>query len=52
MTRKTKYDHFKPVHTIPLHICFHPSQQNTITGKLTEGMMEAVFARARALVER
>jgi uracil-DNA glycosylase len=29
--------------------CFHPSQQNTFTGKLTEGMMEAVFERAREL---
>jgi len=30
--------------------CFHPSQQNTFTGKLTRQMTDEVFIRARALV--
>jgi uracil-DNA glycosylase len=32
--------------------CYHPSRQNTNTGKLTAPMMRAVFERARGIIRQ
>jgi uracil-DNA glycosylase family 4 len=45
---KPKFTHGSEVDigTVALMGCYHPSQQNTFTGKLTESMFDAVMRRA------
>jgi uracil-DNA glycosylase len=38
-----------PHGTVTVIGCFHPSQQNTFTGKLTAPMLDAVLARAKSI---
>jgi uracil-DNA glycosylase family 4 len=50
-TPRPKFGHAVEVATAKVIVvgCYHPSQQNTFTGKLTAGMLDAVFLRARAV---
>jgi len=48
--------HFRldpPSATGPRHLlgCYHPSRQNTQTGRLTPAMMNEVFSLAKSLIE-
>jgi uracil-DNA glycosylase family 4 len=48
---RPRFAHGAEVHAEPWSMIgsFHPSQQNTFTGRLTEEMTDAVFVRARQL---
>ena len=37
---------------VTLIACYHPSQQNTFTGKLTRPMLRGVFTQARRILDR
>jgi uracil-DNA glycosylase family 4 len=49
-----RFGHGREAAVGPYHLlgCFHPSQQNTFTGRLTADMIDAVLRRARALIGR
>ena len=51
ITPKPRFGHGAEAEAGPYRVvgCFHPSQQNTFTGKLTPAMLDDVIGRARAL---
>jgi uracil-DNA glycosylase family 4 len=51
---RPRFGHLAEVRVGPFVLlgCFHPSQQNTFTGKLTPTMLDEVFERARELSGR
>lgn len=54
-TRRMKFGHGVSVTTpsgVVLLGCYHPSQQNMFTGRLTPAMLDAVFAEAKRLAVR
>jgi len=54
MERRPVFAHgreYRITDTITLIASFHPSQQNTFTGRLTKSMFDAIFRKAKKLLE-